>query len=146
GRASDHLLRQQLLGCLLSEPAVVEQQGLLGWPASHVATSTLASTDSSSGAAADTAPADNPTGSVARAAWRKASIGWEASAIGHPASFYRQTAHGWPTPSEHPPAFQAAARQQSAANPGKWLNAGIASLQGRDDSPPRPRAHALIVR
>ena len=61
----------------------MEQQELLGRPTTDVATSN-ASTDGSPDATADTAPADNPTGSaVDRAARRKASIGWKASTIGH---------------------------------------------------------------
>jgi len=80
GRASDHFLRQQLLGRLLSEPAVVEQQELLGWPASHVATSTVSFADSSPAATADAPPADHPTGSaIDRAARWKASVEWKAS-------------------------------------------------------------------
>jgi hypothetical protein len=88
GRASDQLFRQQLLERLLSEPALVEQQELLGRPATDVATS-IASTDSSPAATADAPSADNPAGSaVDRAARWKASVEWEASTIRHATSVH----------------------------------------------------------
>ena len=135
GRACDHLLGQQLLGRLLSEPALVEQQELLGRSPAHLATSTLAPAGSSP-AAAGTAPADHTTGSAVdrSAAQREASIGWQASAIGHPTAFHGAAPFGWTATVEHSSSFrrQAAARHHSI-HPGKWL----VLLEGREHGTPR---------
>jgi len=85
GRASGQLLCQQLLGRSLSEPPVVEQQNLLGRPASHVATAAAASTGSAPAAAASTGSAS----AVEQAAERwKASIR-RTPAIRYPTAFHR---------------------------------------------------------
>jgi len=89
GRASDQLLCQQLLGRPLSEPALVEQQDLLGQPASHVATAAAASTGSASAAAASTGSASAAASAVEQAAERRKASIRRTPAIGYPTAFHR---------------------------------------------------------